>query len=133
MYTLVPPVSTPPRPSPSHHTASDHTIDAPRASRTVGRQKRPRASASWMRANPVLKRTMWWARRFEDQVMGPAITDGLPAALDPSASVANALVNMYGWNCRAASRSHTAPSRIWNVRRRVASLDTARTRATGRR
>jgi hypothetical protein len=34
---LAPPFSTPPRPSPNHHTASDHAIEAPSATRTVGR------------------------------------------------------------------------------------------------
>ena len=49
--------STPPRPSPSHHTASDQAIDAPSATRTVGRQAMPRPSSSWMVANTALSRT----------------------------------------------------------------------------
>jgi len=43
---LAPPFSIPPSPSPNHHTPIAQAIDAPRASRTVGRNAMPRPSCS---------------------------------------------------------------------------------------
>ena len=49
----------PPRPSPSHHTASAHAIVPAKAARAVARQSSPAASASWTVANIAFHRTTW--------------------------------------------------------------------------
>src|SRR6201981_2010303 len=89
------PARMPPKPSPSHQTASDHAIDAASASLTVGRQAMPRPRASWMVAKTAFSTTTWWSMRLADQVIGPAITAGLPCALSASLP-GELLVNMEG-------------------------------------
>ena len=48
---LAVPASTPPKPSPIHHTPSDHATERPSAALTLGRQAIPMAMRSWMQAN----------------------------------------------------------------------------------
>ena len=112
-----PPVSTPPSPSPSHHTASAQTIDAASAGLRVGRQAMPSPSRSWVRANAVFAPTECCAMRCATQVIGPATTAGLPAALDASIWRAKSLVNMYGWNCRMPSSNHSPARQSCRARR----------------
>ena len=70
---LAVPFRTPPRPSPSHHTASDHTTELASASLSVGRQAIPRPSASWMNAKIALVAVGWSAMIRADQVIGSAM------------------------------------------------------------
>ena len=54
---LAAPLSTPPSPSPNHHTPSDQAIEAASATRTVGRNAMPRPISSWIVAKIVLSST----------------------------------------------------------------------------
>ena len=113
---LAVPARMPPKPSPSHHTASDHAIDAASASLRVGRQAMPRPRASWMVAKRAFSTTTWWSMRFADQVIGPATTAGLPCAL-PASMSGKLLVNMDGWYCRMPSSTQMTPRASWSLRR----------------
>src|SRR5450759_971798 len=109
------PVSTDPSPSPSHQTPSDQAIEAPRAILTVGRQAIPRASSHCTVAKLVFSAAPWCSTSLAAQVMGLAITAGLPGAV--AASIwPNARVNMKDWYCRMASSSHRAPRHNCSVR-----------------
>ena len=55
---LAVPASTPPSPSPNHHTPSDQAIDAPRASRSVGRHAIPSPSSNWIVAKIAFSATV---------------------------------------------------------------------------
>src|SRR5215469_2348985 len=124
-------VKMPPRPSPNHHTDAAQTIEAARADLTVRGNTRPTAMDSWMRAKAVLAATMWSAIRWADQVMGVAMGAGLPAAVGPMILATKPVLNMYGWNCSAASSSHTRPSMICRARREDGGVGTG-SRAAGR-
>jgi hypothetical protein len=92
---LAAPVSTPPRPSPSHHTATDQMTDPASASRTVGRQAIPRPSTSWIVAKAAFVGTGWCSMIPAAQLIGSATKAGLPAPL--AASICpNARLNMTG-------------------------------------
>src|SRR5690242_2249469 len=117
---LAVPVSTPPSPSPSHHTATAQAIEAASAALTVRRHSRPRARNSWMVAKSALQTAMCCIIRFADQVIGVAMTAGLPSAVPWMTSLTKPLENMYGWYCRAASSSQITPRVSWRARRRVA-------------
>ena len=107
----------PPRPSPSHHTATDQTTEAARAAFSAGRHAIPSASSNWMVANAVFVETGWCSMMPDDQVIGRAMKPGLPAAL--SASICpNALVNIQDWYCKTASSSQI-PARASCSARRV--------------
>ena len=96
---LAPPLSTPPSPSPNHHTPSAHRIEAASATRTVGRNAMPSPSSSWIVAKMALSSTMWWSTRVASQVIGLAMTAGLPSAV-PASMPLNPLaplVNMNPW------------------------------------
>ena len=64
------PLSTPPRPSPNHHTPSDHTTEAARATRTVGRHAMPSPSRIWMVAKIAFSSTRWCSTSVAFQLMG---------------------------------------------------------------
>ena len=113
---LAVPARMPPKPSPSHQTASDHAIDAASASRSVGRQAMPRPRASWTVAKMAFSTTTWWSMRFADHVIGPATTAGLPCAVAASMS-GKLLVNMDGWYCRMPSSTQMTPRASWSLRR----------------
>ena len=81
---LAAPVSTPPSPSPNHHTPSAHRTEAASATRTVGRNAMPSPSSSWTVAKIALSSTMWWSTRVAFQVIGLAMTAGLPSAVPAS-------------------------------------------------
>src|SRR6266536_3781481 len=100
---LAVPVSTPPSPSATHHTDSDQRMDTARAALTVGRHSRPTAIASWMRANAVFQAGTLCVIRWLAHRAGLAMTAGLPMLAGSSTWLTKDLLNMYGWNCRAAS------------------------------
>src|SRR6266566_1585887 len=112
---LAVPARMPPKPSPSHQTASDHATDAASASLRVGRQAMPRPRASWMVAKIAFSTTTWWSMRLADQVMGPATTAGLPCALSASMP-GKLLVNIDGWYCRMPSSTQMTPRASWSWR-----------------
>ena len=103
------PLRTPPRPSPNHHTPRPHAIEAPSASLRVGRQAIPSAIVSWMNAKIALVRVPCSAMILADQLIGSAMTAGLPAAVPPSICE-NPLLNMKAWNCSTASSSQMPAS-----------------------
>ena len=56
----------------------------------------PRPSSNWMVAKIVLSSTRWCSTRVASQLIGRAMTDGLPGAV--AASICpNALVYMNDW------------------------------------
>jgi hypothetical protein len=112
------PFSTPPKPSPSHQTASAQPIEAPSANLIVGRQAMPSAIASWMTAKAASVAAPWSATILADQVIGSAMTAGFPGAV-PASIWANPLLNMKDWNCSTASSSHRPASQSWSRRRAV--------------
>ena len=109
---------TPPRPSPNHHTPRAHVIEAPSASLRVGRQAIPRPIASWMNAKIAFVAVGWSAMSLADQLIGSAMTAGLPAAVPPSICE-KPLLNMKAWNCSTASSSQMPASA--NCSRRLTS------------
>ena len=116
MTGLACPVSTPPRPSPSHHTPSAQPTEAASASLTAGRHAMPRARASWIVANTALAATLCRSTSPAFHRIGRAITAGLPWAAVASIWP-NALVNMTDWNCKMASNSHAVPRASCSRRR----------------
>ena len=103
------PFRTPPRPSPNHHTPRAHPIEAPSASLSVGRQAIPRPIASWMNAKTAFVAVPCPAMILADQLIGSAMTAGLPAAVAPSICE-KPLLNMKAWNCSTASSSQMPAS-----------------------
>ena len=93
---LAPPFRIPPSPSPNHQTPMDQATDAASATRTVGRTAMPSPSSSWIVAKIVFSSTRWCSTRPACQVMGRAMTAGLPSAV-PASIWANAFVYMNGW------------------------------------
>src|SRR5438874_11859721 len=93
---LAVPVSTPPSPSATHHTASDQTTDTARAALTVGRHSRPTAMTSWVRADAVFHTGRSRAIRWSAHRAGLANTAGLPMAVGSSTWLTKGLVYMYG-------------------------------------
>src|SRR5882724_7110255 len=79
-HGLALPVSTPPRPSPSHQTATDQATEAASANLTVGRQAIPRAMISWMVAKAAFVTAGCCSMMPADQVTGSEMTRGLPWA-----------------------------------------------------
>src|ERR1019366_7981832 len=63
------PAITPPRPSPNHHTAHDHTIDAASAALTLGRQAIPSPSRIWIVAKEASVATEWLEMNWDAQVI----------------------------------------------------------------
>src|SRR5579875_1217988 len=121
---LAPPVSTPPSPSPNHQTATDHTTDAASAGRIVGRQAIPRPISSWMVANAAFGPVRWCSMMPADQVIGWAMTAGLPGAV--AASIwPNALVNMNGWYWSTPSSTQIAASPSCSQRRAPGAVQVA--------
>ena len=116
---LAAPLSTPPSPSPNHHTPSDQRTEAASATRTVGRNAMPSPSSSWIVAKMALSSTMWWSTRFAFQVMGFAMTAGLPSAVPASIwlNPLAPLVNMNAWYCSTPSRSQMAARTSCRARR----------------
>ena len=90
----MPPASSPPAPSPIHHTPRAQGTEAASAARTVGRHSSPAASSSWIVANSVFQMTGCAATRLADQDTGPWTTAGLPSPAGARTSRANAGVNM---------------------------------------
>ena len=125
---LAVPASTPPRPSPSHHTLRAQATEAPSASRTVGRQAIPRASSSWIVAKAALSPAGCCPTRRASQMTGSLTKAGLPGAAAASIWL-NALVNMTGWYCRIASSSHRAPRASCRRRRASGAAQSAGARA----
>ena len=109
-------VSTPPRPSPSHQTASDQTIEAASATRTVRRPAMPSPSSNCTAANTALVAIPCCAIKRALHEIGCATSAGLPAA-EPASRWLNALVNMADCACRMASSSQSAPSASCSSRR----------------
>src|SRR5579875_2448903 len=87
------PVSTPPRPSPSHHTDSDHTTLPASAALTVGRHSRPTAMASWMVAKAAFHGGTSPAIRWPRCRGRPETSDGLPDWAGARIWVTNPLLN----------------------------------------
>ena len=77
-------MSTPPRPSPNHHTSDAHPIDAARATLTVGRQAMPRPSRIWMAAKAASVPTEWSAMMRDAHSTEWATGVGLPCAVGAS-------------------------------------------------
>jgi hypothetical protein len=121
---LAVPARMPPKPSPSHHTASDQATEAASASLRVGRQAMPRPRASWVVAKMAFSTATWWSMRLADQVIGPATTPGLPCAHSASMS-GKLLVNMDGWNCRMPSSTQMTPRPSWSLRRASSAATSA--------
>ncbi len=81
---LAVPFSTPPRPSPNHHTAAAQATEPASATRTAGRQAMPSPSASWMLANAALVAAgLCWTRAAAQRTES-ARNAGLPSALAAS-------------------------------------------------
>src|ERR1700733_13207398 len=117
---LAPPLSTPPSPSPNHHTPSDQRTEAARGARTVGRNAMPSPSSSWIVAKTALNSTRWWSIRVASQVIGFAMTAGLPSAV-PASIWLKPLVNMNPWYCSTPSSSQMAARTSCSAR--LASTD----------
>jgi hypothetical protein len=77
-HGLALPVSTPPRPSPSHQTATDQATEAASAYLAAGRQAIPMAMISWMVAKAAFVSAGCCSMMPADQVIGTATTRGLP-------------------------------------------------------
>src|ERR1017187_7959612 len=90
---LAAPLSTPPSPSPNHHAATDQRIDPASAILTVGRHARPSPRATWTVANVTFVSAGSRAIMLAAQLIGSAITAGLPAEV-PASIWLNPLVNM---------------------------------------
>ena len=112
---LAAPLSTPPRPSPNHQTPSAQATEAASATRNVGRNAMPRPSSSWTVAKTVFTSTWLCKTRVAFQVIGRAMTDGLPVAVPPIIWV-NPLPYMNDWYCSKASRSQMAARPSCSVR-----------------
>src|SRR6185437_15795701 len=94
-HGLALPVSTPPRPSPSHQTAMDQATEAASANLTAGRQAIPSAMISWMVAKAAFVTAGYCSTMPADQVIGSEMRRGLPWA-DMASDWPNARVNMNG-------------------------------------
>src|ERR1022692_4397861 len=104
---FTPGASTPPSPSPSHQTASDHGIDAARAILIVGRQAMPRASRSCTMTNVEFAATECAAISRAVQLTGTDTATGLPVLVAASIR-AKPRLNMNVWLCSMASTSQSA-------------------------
>ena len=81
---LAVPLSTPPSPSPNHHTPAAQATDAASAGRTVRRHAMPAPSSSWIVANIAFASTACCSTRLACQIIGRAMKPGLPTALSAS-------------------------------------------------
>src|SRR3954454_6246542 len=98
------PVSTPPRPSPSHQIATDQATEPASANLAAGRQAIPRAMISWMVAKATFVTIGCCSMMPADQVIGSEMRGGLPWA-DVASDWPNARVNMNGWDWSGAASS----------------------------
>src|SRR6516165_6292773 len=112
------PASTPPSPSPTHQTPRAQGMEAASATLTVGRQAMPTPMNSCTLANAALVQVGWPATRRADQVMGPAMNPGLPAAIRASIWL-NPLPNMNDCSCSMASSSQSTASASCSQRRKL--------------
>src|SRR6516164_10476180 len=84
LTVLAVPASTPPSPSPNHQTPNDQATEAASAALRVGRHAMPSARNICTVANAALVHVGWASIRRADQLTGPAITAGSPAAVAAS-------------------------------------------------
>jgi hypothetical protein len=68
---------------------------------------------------------MWRTITPAAQVTGPDTKPGLPGAVLKITSLTKALLNMYGWYCKAASSSQITPRVSCSARRPVAAGEAA--------
>ena len=78
MSGLASPLSTPPRPSPNHHTASAQTTLPASAARTAGRHSSPAPSSSWVTANAAFQAAGACRTSRVNAMAGPVTPAGLP-------------------------------------------------------
>src|ERR1700677_618748 len=114
---LAVPLSTPPRPSPIHHTPNDQPMEATRAAFRVGRQAIPRPNATCQKANTASVATAWLPMVRPDQWIGAASTCGFPADMVAIIWSPNARVKKTDCIWRRPSKSHSVASTNCRVRR----------------
>src|SRR5664280_937607 len=107
---LAAPLRTPPSPSPTHHTATDHAMDAPSPTFTVGRQAMARAMAICTRAKKLSVSTAWCPMDVPDQLIGLAMRDGLPWDIPEIICRPKFLVKKKDCSCRTPSSNQEVAS-----------------------
>ncbi len=93
-------------------------MESPRAGFSVRVHTIPKPITNCMRAKDVLVSTGWWSTIEAFQVIVWATQLGLPLAARRSIPLkpSDPCVNMMGWICSTASKSHTVARASWNVR-----------------